>query len=463
VKCQLDVLRNRTRARNVRKALNLLPPTLDETYERILLNIDRDEREQVRIALQWLCFSARPLRLQEIAEAVVVDPSEDTFSPEDRLFEPHDIVSICRSLVSLNDDTSELRLAHFSVQEYLVSERIREGPVSYFSVFEESGETLLAEVCLSYIFLFDKPRSLSEESLSEWPLLDYACRNWPHHIRRVTTLAGKSDQHRAIAMAQQLFRPCRIFSFSNWLRVFEPDRSWIKFDPHKSPSSFATPLYYASICDLLVVASSLVQNGADVTARGGRFIHPVNAAAACNSYSLNKLLIQHGAEVNIADEGGWKPIHNASMHDNAELARLLIEAGAELEVRDLPGGGAMHIAAHDGHISMIRVLVEYDTEIDCRATFTRDDLEPGSTLEARWNIGRTPLMESAWNGQAEVIKLLLDYGADINAVDDHGMTALIRAARRGHEMSVKLLLDRGADATIRDKNGRTAEEWLAAK
>jgi site-specific recombinase XerC len=84
VKCQLDVLRNCTTVRDIKKARNMLPPTLDETYERILLDIDRDEWEKARTALQWLIFYARPLRLQEIAEAVVIDPESDSFSAEDR-------------------------------------------------------------------------------------------------------------------------------------------------------------------------------------------------------------------------------------------------------------------------------------------------------------------------------------------------------------------------------------------
>jgi hypothetical protein len=218
VKCQLDVLRNCKTLRDLKKALKTLPPTLDETYERILLSIDEDDRGKAQTALQWLAFSARPLRLQEVAEAVVVETECESFSPEYRMFEPYDIISICRSLVSISEytvkcekyssgpcrldlsDTShsrfysilkwdraraarillapyctlELRLAHYSVQEYLISERIRKGSASFFSVTIISADALITEVCLTYILLFDRPDSLSETSLSEWPLLDYA-------------------------------------------------------------------------------------------------------------------------------------------------------------------------------------------------------------------------------------------------------------------------------------------------
>jgi ankyrin repeat protein len=107
------------------------------------------------------------------------------------------------------------------------------------------------------------------------------------------------------------------------------------------------------------------------------------------------------------------------------------------------------------------LLLEHNAEIDAKARLKRDDLKVGSKFEARLSNRRTPLMEAAWNGQEETVQLLLDLGANINAVDDHGMTTLIRAAKCGHEKLVKILLSRGADATVKDKTGWTAEKWLS--
>lgn len=461
-KCQLDVLRSCSTAIDVTKALNALPPTLDETYERILLDIDQDEREKAHIALQWLIFSARPLQLQELAEAVVVNPKSNSFSQEERLFDLHDIVSICRSLVSLSDDTSEVRLAHFSVQEYLISERIRDGPVSFFSVVSVSAHTLMAEVCLTYILLFDTPYSLSAESLTEWPLLDYACRHWFHHAKK---LVDQPDRCKANILAEKLFTPDQTFCFYNWLRVFEPDGSWIDFDPYKNPSSFATPLYYASYCGLLPVAKTLIERGADVAARGGMLTAPLCAATFTDSTDIVRLLIQSKAEVNIIDGRGSTPLHHSCWNSNAELVRLLLEAGADVKAKDLPGGCPIHLVSYNGHIPTLQALLEYGAEVDARAWFEEGNLtvEPGSNIEAQWCIGRTPLMEAAWNGQEEMVQFLLNLGADINAVDGHGMTALIRAARCGHDKVFKILLSRGADATIKDRKGWTANDWLSAK
>jgi hypothetical protein len=124
-----------------------LPKTLDETYARILCNIDEEDSQDAFKILQWLVFSARPLQIKEVAEVVAVDiESDPRFDPERRLREPQDVLAICSSLVTVvtkiadgrHDKTTsgEIRLAHFSVKEYLVSERIQAGPASSFSIQE---------------------------------------------------------------------------------------------------------------------------------------------------------------------------------------------------------------------------------------------------------------------------------------------------------------------------------------
>jgi len=70
--------------------------------------------------------------------------------------------------------------------------------------------------------------------------------------------------------------------------------------------------------------------------------------------------------------------------------------------------------------------------------------------------GRTALLEASYWGQPEVVKLLLEKGADVNAKDEAGHTAVIDAAQAGHPDIVALLLGKGADANAKAKEGRTA-------
>src|SRR5580704_6492980 len=101
VVCQLDELRKCAKPAELRKALKALPKTLDETYERILVNIDELYREDVQKVLRFLAFSARPVTLEEVVDVLAVTFEDSPrFDPEQRYPEPQDILMRCSSLVS---------------------------------------------------------------------------------------------------------------------------------------------------------------------------------------------------------------------------------------------------------------------------------------------------------------------------------------------------------------------------
>lgn len=212
VACQLDLLGDCFNVSHLRRALESLPKTLDDTYARILSNIDQKYNQYNRVilkVLQWLTFSARPLRLQELAEIVAIDVDENPrFDPERRWPEPQDILTICSTLITFTahvkdvsdgksrswsgeeergsdfneksregvmrymDGTSNsedslifVRLAHFSVKEYLVSDRIQHGIAPHYSIQEIVSNGVLAEDCIAYLLQFDKPGSLTKQIL----------------------------------------------------------------------------------------------------------------------------------------------------------------------------------------------------------------------------------------------------------------------------------------------------------
>jgi ankyrin repeat protein len=89
-------------------------------------------------------------------------------------------------------------------------------------------------------------------------------------------------------------------------------------------------------------------------------------------------------------------------------------------------------------------------------------LEKGANINAVDNAGHTPLMCQASHighanlGHIRTLELLLQKGADVNAVDYIGKTALMWASSNGNAKSLELLLKHGADANHKDKSGNTA-------
>jgi hypothetical protein len=124
--CQLDILERLNSASEIRKALGELPETLDETYERILTNISAKNSKFAHRALQLLAFDSNIIWLSELAEAVVVNDEQCSFDLDDRFLDPKDLLEICTCLITYDEDEyPQVQLAHYSVKEYLVSERMR--------------------------------------------------------------------------------------------------------------------------------------------------------------------------------------------------------------------------------------------------------------------------------------------------------------------------------------------------
>lgn len=198
--CQLDALKRCKNKSALVKALESLPKTLDDTYARILTSIEEDYQQEARRALIWLAFSKRPLRIQEVAEAAVVDPElSPPFDPEDRLHDPcNNILEILGSLVTISlkgvtsdaddnsssgwgsalDDTDddlpskEIRLAHFSVKEYLLSDRIQNGSASKFGATSLEADHFISGSSLLYILHYGESdsKTTSLKDLECFPL-----------------------------------------------------------------------------------------------------------------------------------------------------------------------------------------------------------------------------------------------------------------------------------------------------
>lgn len=96
--------------------------------------------------------------------------------------------------------TSVIRLAHFSVKEYLVSERIRESSAMFFFQEIEMANREIAETCLSYLVMLTKP--LSPTCFIDYPLLSYAAKHWPKHFQ---LLSSRKDKDALVPLLQQLF------------------------------------------------------------------------------------------------------------------------------------------------------------------------------------------------------------------------------------------------------------------
>ena len=184
--CQLDFLRQCLPSR-IRRALDELPVTLDETYKRTLLCISQAKWEYAHRLFQCVAVASRPLRVEELAEFLLFDfdaGSIPDFDPGWRPENPGDaVLSTCSSLLAIvNVNGSRvIQFSHYSVKEFLTSERITQAgdTVSRYHVLMEPAHTVVAQACLA-VLLKLSPNS-NKTTIQSIPLAYYAARHWVDH------------------------------------------------------------------------------------------------------------------------------------------------------------------------------------------------------------------------------------------------------------------------------------------
>ena len=181
--------------------------------------------------------------------------------------------------------------------------------------------------------------------------------------------------------------------------------------------------------------------GADVNAAAGRDGRsPLMAAVARGNRGAAEILLAAGAAVESVDGDGYRALHFAAMTGESALISVLIRAGAAVEPRAERGDTALGLAAAQSQVDTVLAL-----------------LSAGADPDAPGRDGLPPLHRAAMAGATGAALALLSNGADVNLTDGaSGNTALMLAANRGFVDLVRLLLDQGADVGIRAKDGWTA-------
>jgi ankyrin repeat protein len=152
---------------------------------------------------------------------------------------------------------------------------------------------------------------------------------------------------------------------------------------------------------------------------------------------LSVLLMPPGTAAAL-DADGFSELHLAAIGGHVGRVRELISAGADVDVRQpTKHGTPLQYAAMLGHGETVTALIAN------HATFNARDAE-----------GQTPLLCAAAEGHADVVRRLLDAGANIDASAD-GWTALHYAVSRGHTQLAQLLIDRGANVYHQNSHGQT--------
>jgi len=426
--------------------LDELPETLDETYERVLREINKAKREHAHRLLQCLTVAIRPLRITELAEVLAVDfgttsgGKTSKLNPDWRWEDQEQaVLSTCSSLITVVDEDGDqvIQFSHFSVKEFLTSPRLGGGSVdvSRFHILLEPAHTILAKACLGTLLrLGDHVGGYNVEG--RFPLARYAAKHWANHAR------FEDVSSRLREVMEIFFDPDQPY-FSAWIRIHdidvEPrtDSAFYWFTPVKKTE--AAPLYYAALIGLHDVAEHLIDNCSQlVNARGGYYLSPLGAALGTGHFEMAQLLYQRGADVLVQSYKQRTLLHAMSMKGQIKIAQWLLCHDVGPNVRQDDGWTCLHLAAFNGELEVVRILLQHNADNN-----------------ARDEDGRLPLHRASENGYLEVARLLLENGLNVNTCDKNGSTPLHLASKSGKLEVARLLIEHGADVGAEDNKGRT--------
>jgi len=383
---------------SIRKALNELPTTLDDTYERALQGIPKEKRQHAHRLFHCLVGAIRPLRTEELAEIFTIDFDSYAISNLMESWRPENseeaVLSTCSTLISVieDEDTRIVQFSHFSVKEFLTSDRLRcseIGNICQYHVPLDSAHTILARASLATLLQLDE--NVDEDHLEAFPLALYAAQNWVSHVKYEDVAARVQD-----AM-ELLFNP-RKPHLAAWVRVHDVDYGFplISFRRRDQPATQEAALYYAALCGFTGVVDYLITHADDVIAEFRHSGYPLHAASSVGHAEVVYLLLQRNADVHakFTDYFDWTSLHIASAGGHVDVAKLLLEHGANINALSTSNSTPLKFASESGHLEVVRLL-----------------LSNGADVHIRDEDGRTAF-QSATTYHGEITQLLLEYGAE---------------------------------------------------
>jgi ankyrin repeat protein len=438
--CQLDTLR-RCMPSSIRKALDELPTTLDETYERALQGIPKEKRQHAHHLFQCLVVAIRPLRVKELAELFAIEFDEDSGPSLNEGWRPENaenaLLSACSTLIAvIEDDGSKIvQFSHFSVKEYLTSGRLRSseiGNVCHYHIPLGAAHTVLAQACITVLLQLDE--KVDKECLESFPLAYYAAEHWVEHAKYEDVAS------RFQGPIEQLFNPSKPY-FAAWTWIYDVDASGAGLTLEERPKQpEATALYYAALCGFSGLANHLIiTHGEDVNAKCGYHGSPLHAASFKGHLDAVRVLLTHGVDVNTTNKHGKTPLHSAYDGGHLDVMRLLLGHEADVNTHyNGPVGTLLHDASYHGRLDFVHLLLQQNIDVDAR-----NDLDVA------------PLHFASMTGNARVAQLLLEHGAIVDTLghNDDNYTPLDYASTFGHLAVVQVLLAHGADVHIRGADG----------
>ena len=442
----------------IRASILTIPPGLQELFSELIREMRPDSLKLIR----WTCFAARPLSVDELRWAMVLDSeypyqsleaceaSEDYIPDNDRMEKQLLTLSCGLAEVTLMAGVPTVQFIHQSVKDFFTETGL--SALAETSISAEIARGLaharLSMLCLRYLAMPEISAELgSRLGLSNpdlllpssdrvvFPFLLYAAGSWTIHAKHGDCISTMQAPTYLTELPQSVI--------DIWGRVYE------RIEPFSGPfpGQGTTLIHIAAQHGLIQTLENFLAMAPtaqfDINAKDGWGRTPLWLAARHGQELVVKLqLTTAQVDVNAQDNEGKTALFVAAEHGHEPVVQLLLASRqADFNMQDIYGRTPLFGAAEYGYETVVKLFLEIDeTDLNIQ------DCE-----------GETPLWVAAATGHKPVVQLLLESGqADVNLQNNDGLTPLFVAAGNGIESVVRLLLERGqADVNLQNNDGKT--------
>ncbi|KAG9594490.1 Pfs, NACHT and ankyrin domain protein, partial [Aureobasidium melanogenum] len=452
VTCQLATLENCLDLRDLRNALDDLPDGLDETYSRILARVDARNQAKAIAMLQLLVWAKRELTLNEFVDALAIRQGEEGlhYDPGNKMPVPNEIAKILPGLIIL--DTVEsyrsqpartlvrvwVRLAHLSVKEYLTSSCVHD--TFKPSLGKLNAHIAIVDMCITH-FYNSYPESHVLDALKDSQETDGETSDLPYFVYYLLYWA----EHARIAQTDESALKRIVKLLTSGLHPDSPFARCIRFTHPKHPASpiekFSdmTALFYASMGGLDRVVYRLLEHDAQTLNNPYTYLRltALGAATQNGHEETVRVLLANGATpmMNTVPEADERSSNETVVA--LRILKMLLDHGAK------PTYLALAYAIEFENIHLVQFLLDNGAPV----------IDKNNESHPFESLCNTTLLHMACEGPGDIdtVRLILDHGAEIDALDEEHRTALDLA----HPEVETFLLDRGADVTASRYKGCT--------
>lgn len=411
--CQIQELEACRDLTGLQRCLKSLHRTLEETYNRILSSIPRELLDGAIKLLQFLVYADQVLLVEDAIDLVSFGPATSTVELHKRMPDPKSIATYCRSLVTFHEVdflSKEIRLAHFTVEEFLISNNVDQTFRLHFK--EEKAIESLFEVSISRI-----------ECLPSFECGTSGCdRQHPFANHATAYLAMHSKM---FDQKDETFE-----RFWNFLANEQTYKIWLwHIDERGDDEEMLTPsqLFTVAHFGLLRSLQKFLEMGFCFVSQ------PVKALEAPFGFYKKRFFSDISTSSDFSDN--WEdsedcypltPLYAASAQGHRTIVRELLKHSFPVSDIGGPLGTALVVACHQSYHEVADDII--------RAVPDTRTINYYDSLQA-----------AAANGHLETVKKLLSHGLNTNHAADQYGSAIYAASIEGNHDIVQTLLNESID------------------